>query len=87
MQLSTNLPYGFKAVQKHIGSGVSLPMNVTPEADAAFMRELQREDSQRRSIFARRTVLHWRRPTGDSCAAAGRRSAGPSAEDPIQGSP
>jgi hypothetical protein len=47
MQFSTDLPCGSAAVQQHIDSGAKLPMNVTPEADAAFMRELQREDSQR----------------------------------------
>jgi hypothetical protein len=47
MQLSTNLPYGLRAVQQHIASGAKLSMNVSPEADAAFVRELQREDSQR----------------------------------------
>lgn len=47
MQLSTDLTYGSKAVQQHIASGAKLSMNVTPEEDAAFMRELQREDSQR----------------------------------------
>jgi hypothetical protein len=46
MQLSTDLTYGLRAVQQHIASGAKLPMNVSAEADAAFMRELQREDSQ-----------------------------------------
>jgi hypothetical protein len=47
MQFSTDLPYGSKAVQQHIDSGAKLSMNVTPEADAVFMRELQLEDSKR----------------------------------------
>jgi hypothetical protein len=47
MQLSTDLPYGSKAIREHIDSGAKFSMNVSPEADAAFMRELQREDSQR----------------------------------------
>jgi len=47
MQFSTDLPYASKAVQQHIDSGAKLQMNVSAEADAAFMRELQREDSQR----------------------------------------
>lgn len=47
MQFSTDLPYGSKAIQQHIDSCAKLSMNVTPEADAAFIRELEREDSQR----------------------------------------
>lgn len=47
MQLSTNLPCGSAAVQQHIDSGAKLSMNVSPEADAAFIRALQHEDSQR----------------------------------------
>lgn len=47
MQFSTDLPYGSKAIHQHIDSGAKLSMNVSSEADAAFMRELQREDSQR----------------------------------------
>jgi len=68
MQLSTNLPYGSAAVQQHINSGAKLQMNVSAEADAAFMRELQRDDSQRydrliknlqtAAIRSNRTVEH-----------------------------
>ena len=47
MQLSTNLPYGSKEVHKHLESGVNLPMNVSREANQAFMTELRRTDPKR----------------------------------------
>lgn len=41
MQLSTDLPCGFKAVREHIErrGDARLPMNVSPEADAAYIAE------------------------------------------------
>lgn len=53
MQLSTDLPYGSKAVRENINSGASLIMNVSPEADAAFMSELKRTDSERYNRLAK----------------------------------
>jgi len=47
MQLSTNLPYGGKRIRQHLESGASLPVNVSREADRAFMAELQRTDPGR----------------------------------------
>lgn len=47
MQLSTNLPNGEKGVRKHLESGASLPINVSLEADQAFMAELRRTDPKR----------------------------------------
>src|ERR1700730_8583835 len=44
MQVSTNLPSGPVAIEKQLASGESLRMNVSKEADAAFMRELQDGD-------------------------------------------
>ena len=38
---------GVHQANEHIDSGAKLSMNVSPEADAAFMRELRREDSPR----------------------------------------
>jgi len=49
MQVSTNLPSG-AAIEKHLASGETLQMNVSKEADAALMRELQDGDPIR---FAR----------------------------------
>jgi len=43
MQLSTNLPYGTKAIAEHIASGQSLSMNVSREADRAFLFELRKD--------------------------------------------
>ena len=47
MQVSTNLPSGPAAIEKHWASGESLQMNVSKEADTAFMRELQDVDAPR----------------------------------------
>lgn len=47
MQFSTNLPYGGKGVRKHLESGASLPMNVSRDAEQAFMAELRRTDPKR----------------------------------------
>jgi hypothetical protein len=47
MQLSTDLPYGSKAVMQHINSGASLAMNVSKEADSVFMAEVKRIDRTR----------------------------------------
>lgn len=47
MQFSTNLPYGEKQIREHIESGANLPMNVSREADQAFMAELRRTDPKR----------------------------------------
>jgi hypothetical protein len=50
MQLSTNLPCGPSAIEEHPASAESLQMNVSKEADAAFMCGLQESDAPR---FAR----------------------------------
>jgi hypothetical protein len=50
MRLSTNLPYGKSGVRRHLESDDSLPMNVSQQADQAFMTELRRTDPIR---FAR----------------------------------
>ena len=42
----TDLPYG-DSIAEHLASGQSLQMNVSKEADAAFMRELQECDASR----------------------------------------
>ncbi len=44
MQVSTDLPCGLKAVADHLAGGQvqSLQMNVTPEADRAFLFELKK---------------------------------------------
>jgi hypothetical protein len=47
MQLSTNLPYGIKAIREHLDRGVELKMNVSEQADRAFMAELRRTDLHR----------------------------------------
>jgi hypothetical protein len=47
MQVSTNLPSGPAAIEKHLASGQSLQINVSKDADAAFMRELQECDAPR----------------------------------------
>ena len=47
MLLSTNLPYKKNGVRKHLESGAILPMNVSREADQAFMTELRRTDATR----------------------------------------
>lgn len=48
MQFSTtNLPCGSKPIAEHLASGESLQMNVSKDADAAFMRELQDSDAPR----------------------------------------
>lgn len=47
LQLSTNLPCGPQAIEKHLASGESWRMNVSKQADAAFMRELQESDAPR----------------------------------------
>ena len=41
MQLDSDLPYGLKAVREHIARGgeIRLPMNVSVEADAAYIAE------------------------------------------------
>jgi hypothetical protein len=43
MKLSTNLPCGLK-VREHLGT---LGMNVSPEADKAFVQEMKRTDPKR----------------------------------------
>jgi hypothetical protein len=53
---------------EHIKSGASLTMNVRAEADVAFMREFERDDSQRydrlmksiqtAAIRSNRTIVH-----------------------------
>jgi hypothetical protein len=45
MQVPTNLPFGPAAIEKHLASGESLQMNVSKDADVAFMRELQESDA------------------------------------------
>ena len=47
MQFSTNLPYGSKAIAAHLASGEKLKMNVSTEADKAFIKELRRTDPKR----------------------------------------
>jgi hypothetical protein len=47
MQVSTNLPCCPQAIGEHLASGEPLRMNVSKEADAAFMRELQDFDAPR----------------------------------------
>ncbi len=47
MQLSTNLPCGPAAITEHLPTGASLRMNLSKDADAAFMRELQEPDAPR----------------------------------------
>jgi len=49
MLFSTDLPNGLNAVLRHISSGASILSNVRKEADASFMRELQRTDPCRHS--------------------------------------
>ena len=47
MQVSTNLPSGSVVIEEHLASGDSLQINVSKEADAAFMRELQESNAPR----------------------------------------
>jgi len=43
MQLSTDLPYGTRAIAEHIASDQSLTMNVSGEADRVFQFELRKD--------------------------------------------
>jgi len=56
MQFSTDLPYGSKAIAEHLASGAKLKMNVSKEADAAFMAELKRTDPKRYARIERTIV-------------------------------
>jgi hypothetical protein len=47
LRLSTNLACGPQAIEEHLASGESLRMNVSKDADAAFVRELQESDAPR----------------------------------------
>ena len=47
MQVSTNTPYGMKAIADHIASGQSLSMNVSRVADRDFRFELKKDDPKR----------------------------------------
>lgn len=49
MQLSTDLPSELKAIKKYFANRgeTNLPMNVSKEADAAFVSELRRTDLAR----------------------------------------
>lgn len=53
MQLSTNLPYAPKAIREHLASGEVLSMNVSREADCAFLTELERIDPNRYGRLAK----------------------------------
>ncbi|MGA2430166.1 MAG: hypothetical protein ABSH13_16820 [Candidatus Acidiferrum sp.] len=55
--LSTDVPYRLKAIRAHLTSGASLPMNVSREADAAFMQELKRMDPKRHARLIKNLQL------------------------------
>ena len=64
MQVSTNTPYGVKAITEHLASGQSLTMNVSRDADRAFCFELRKdvkrwanlEAAMYRDFYGRRAV-------------------------------
>jgi len=70
MKLNTNLPSGWKAINKHLSEGRTLTRNVGDEADLAFMRELEREDPQRYHRLMR-NILARRRADKDNCQQCG----------------
>lgn len=70
MKLSTNLPNGWKAINKHLSEGTTLTRNVGEEADLAFMRELEREDPQRYHRLMK-NILASGRADDDNCQQCG----------------